>query len=195
MTTPAHPFTSASVSHEAAFEQRVARVETLLTELSHSSDPMLERATREVLSTVLELHRRGLERVLELAAREDAVRDALARDSKVSAMLLLHGLHPVSLGERVKRTIGVVRERFAGKLDSVEAEVLGAGSIVVRIVPAASTCGSTRQAVHQGFEEALLSAVPDADSVSVEFAEAAPMLIQLRLRKTSDPEQRFGGTR
>ena len=175
-----------SMSAEAAFEQRVARIESLLSELSHSSDPMLERATREVLSTVLELHRRGLERVLELAAREDAVKDALARDSRVSAMLLLHGLHPVSLAERVERTLAVVRERFAGKLERVEAEVRGAASVVVRVVPAASACASTRKAVHQGFEEALLRDVPDADSVSVELAQAAPALIQLG---------RAGGTR
>ncbi len=177
---------------EAAFEQRVARIEPLLAELAQASDPMVERATREVLSTVLELHRRGLERVLELAGREDAVREALARDSRVSAMLLLHGLHPVSLAERVKRAVELVRERCGGKVDSVEAEIQGAAAVVVRIVPAANACASTRTALHNDFEQALLSAVPDADSVMVEFAEAAPALIQLRLKK-ADPGQRAGG--
>ena len=193
MSTPAQE--PAALSAEAAFEQRMARIETLLAELSHSNDPMLERATREVLSTVLELHRRGLERVLELAAREDSVREALARDSRVSAMLLLHGLHPVSLGERVKRTVEILRERFPGKVESVEAEVRGGGAVVVRIVPAASACGSTRKAVHKDFEDALASAVPDADSVSVQLTEAAPALIQLRLKKAAEPEQRAGGSR
>ena len=46
----------------------------------------------------------------------------------------------------------------------------------MRVVPAASACGSTRAALKKDFEEALLAAAPDAESLSVEFAEPAPAL-------------------
>jgi hypothetical protein len=184
----------ALASADAAFEQRFARVEGLLAELSRATDPMLERATREVLSTVLELHRRGLERVLEIAAREDSVREALARDGRVSAMLLLHGLHPVSLGERVSRIVNTLGERFRSKLQNIEFEVRGA-AVTVRVVPAASACGSTRQALQKDVTEALLTVTPDAESVVVKLEEPAPALITLRLQRDSDSQQRAGGSR
>ncbi|HEY1536867.1 MAG TPA: hypothetical protein VGF76_22755 [Polyangiaceae bacterium] len=182
------------VSADTAFEQRFARVEGLLAELSRATDPMLERATREVLSTVLELHRRGLERMLELAAREDSVREALARDGRISAMLLLHGLHPVSLGDRVARIIDTLGERFRSKLRNIEFEIRGA-AVTVRVVPAASACGSTRQALQKDVTEALLTAVPDAESVVVELKELAPALVTLRLRRDAGSTQRAGGSR
>jgi hypothetical protein len=190
----AAPHEPAAISADAAFEQRFARVEELLAELSRATDPMVERATREVLSTVLELHRRGLERVLEIAAREDSVREALARDGRVSAMLLLHGLHPVSLGDRVSRMIDTLGERFRSKLDKIEFEVRGA-AVSVRVIPTASACGSTRAALQKDVTEALLTAVPDAESVVVALQEPAPALITLRLRRDSDGEQRAGGSR
>ena len=189
----AGPHEPAAVSADAAFEQRFARVEELLAQLSRATDPMLERATREVLSTVLELHRRGLERVLEIAAREEPVREALARDGRVSAMLLLHGLHPVSLGDRVARVIDTLGERFRSKLQNIDFEVTGA-AVTVRVVPAASACGSTRQALQKDVTEALLSAAPDAESVVVKLEEPAPALITLRLQRDSDSEQRAGGS-
>ncbi|HEX3849687.1 MAG TPA: hypothetical protein VHW01_01905 [Polyangiaceae bacterium] len=184
----------AALSADAAFEQRFARVEGLLAELSRATDPMLERATREVLSTVLELHRRGLERVLEIAAREESVREALARDGRVSAMLLLHGLHPVSLEDRVSRMVDTLGERFRSKLQNIEFEVRGA-IVTVRVAPTTSACGSTRQALQKDINEALLSAVPDAESLVVELKEPAPALVTLRLRRDADSTERAGDSR
>lgn len=184
-----------SAPTDAEFEQRFARIEGLLAQLSHGTDPVLEQITREVLSTVLELHRRGLERALEIAAREDSVREALARDPRVSAMLMLHGLHPVTLNERVSRTVDTLRDRFRSKLESVTVETRGLAAVLVRLVPASSACGSTRSALKKDWEEALLAAVPDAESVVVELSEPAPALVTLRLRKDASTGQAMGGAR
>jgi len=164
------------------FEQRFARVEGLLADLSASSDPQLERSTREVLATVLELHRRGLTRLLEIAALSAKDREALARDARVGAMLLLHGLHPLSLDERVALAVERLRARFQDRLAEVLVQSLS-GTVAVRLVPQARACGSTRATLKRDFEEALLAAAPDADSVSVELAEPAPALVTLRIRR------------
>jgi len=185
---------SADFSADAAFEQRFARVEGLLAELSQAKDPMLERVTREVLATVLELHRRGLERTLEIAAREQPVREALARDARVSAMLLLHGLHPVALSDRVERTVDTLRERFRAKIASVSIESRSA-AVLIRVVPASSACASTRSALQKDCEEALLVAVPDAESVSVELVEATPALVTLRRSRDAGAERGLAGSR
>jgi hypothetical protein len=182
-----------AIAQDADFEQRFARVEGLLAELSHSQDPLVERATREILATVLELHRRGLERVLEIAARDSSAREALAVDPRVSAMLLLHGLHPIPLAERISRTLGTLRDRYRSKLDSVDFEALGEAQVVVRVVPAASACQSTRATLKKDLEDALIAAAPDVQSLLVEFSEAPPALIKLRVRPRSENDQAVGG--
>jgi hypothetical protein len=144
------------------------------------------------LATVLELHQRGLSRVLELSAADAELREAFGRDPRVSAMLLLHGLHPLALDTRVSRAVAGVRERFQSKLADVTVDACG-GAIAVRVVPAASACSGTRVGLKKDFEEALLAAAPDADSLSVELAEPAPALITLRLRR--ETSERAQGSR
>ena len=111
-------------------------------------------------------------------------------------MLLLHGLHPVSLGDRVSRIVDTLGERFRSKLQNIELEVRGA-AVVVRLVPAASACGSTRQALQKDVTEALLRrSARRAESVVVKLEEPAPARSSLlRLQRDSDSEQRAGGSR
>jgi hypothetical protein len=163
------------------FERRFARVESLLSALARSPDASAQEAAREVLSTVLELHQRGLARLLELVACDGAVRQELASDARVSAMLLLHDLHPQPLDERVARTLQVLRARYRGKIDDLDAELTAQGELRVRLRPAASACGSTRQALLKDVEDALIAAAPEAASLRVEAIDAEPALIQLRL--------------
>jgi hypothetical protein len=186
---------SATMAEDAEFEQRFARVEGLLAELGHSSDPLLERATREILATVLELHRRGLERALRLAAHENSMREALAADPRVSAMLLLHGLHPIPLAERVSRALEPLRERHRSKIESITFEASESAEIRVRVAPTASACQSTRASLKKDLEAALIAAAPDVAALFIDIIAAPPALITLRVRPHSDNEQALGGTR
>ena len=64
---------------------------------------------REIVQAVLDLHGAGLERILgHLADAGDRRRvlDACARDEVVGGLLLLHGLHPLDLEERVLQRAG-----------------------------------------------------------------------------------------
>jgi hypothetical protein len=184
-----------SLEDDRAFEQRFARVEALLAELAQASDPMVERNAREVLSSVLELHRRGLARVLEIAAPSASIREALATDPRASALLLLHGLHPIPVAERVERALSAARVSYAAKIESIEAEALSVDAIVVRITAAASACTSTRAAIKKDFEAALSAAVPDVASVQLEIVEPAPALITLRVRPQKEAARAGGETR
>ena len=186
---------STTRAEDLEFEQRFARVEPLLGELQRSTDPLLERATREILATVLELHRRGLERVLEIAGREQPVREALSADDRVSAMLMLHGLHPIPLRERASRSLAVLRDRYRSKLASLDFDVTAGSEIVVRVVPAANACQSTRATLKKDVEEALIAAAPDARRVLVEISEPPPALITLRVRSGTETTPVLGGQR
>lgn len=85
---------------DGSFDARMARVESLLAEIESSSDAPLVERTRELVATILELHRAGLERLaLRLEGSTEAVRaaSALRRDDPlVDSLFELHG---IALGE------------------------------------------------------------------------------------------------
>ena len=59
------------------------------------------------MQAVLGLHGAGLERIL--THLDDATLDACVRDEIVGGLLLLHGLHPLELEERVREALEQVR--------------------------------------------------------------------------------------
>src|SRR5438105_12281966 len=86
------------------------RIETLIVDLEGLSPPAREKA-RELLAAVLQLHRAGLARMLELAAPRRA---ELASDPLVSSLLVLHDLHPRGMAERVAGAVDRARGELAG---------------------------------------------------------------------------------
>jgi len=88
------------------------RIELLL-EASAAAGPVARERAEELVRLVVELYGTGLERVLELAheagALDDDLLGALAADELVSSLLLVHGLHPYGVEERVERALDGVR--------------------------------------------------------------------------------------
>jgi Fe-S cluster biogenesis protein NfuA len=109
-------------------------------------------------------------------------------------MLLLHDLHPLSLEARVAHAVDGLRERLHGKLEDVSVDARD-GRIGLRIVPVRGSCGSTRSTLKREFEDTLLAAAPDAESISVELTEPAPALVTLRLRRLENGEHENRGPR
>ena len=67
--------------------------------------------------------------------------------------------------------------------------------MVVDGLPVTGTCASTRATLKRDFEEALLVAAPDAESVSVDLTEPPPALVTLRLRRPENDKHSNGGPR
>jgi hypothetical protein len=129
----------------------IADLEALVADLETMTEPVARERARGVVAGVLELHRAALARILDAAGAATAAR--LADDEVVAPILVLHGLHPMSLPERV--TAAAARLRAAG----VEVDVLEATADGVRV----RLSRGDRMAV----ERALLAAVPDAAAIVV----------------------------
>ncbi len=97
----------------AEFQARLQRLDALLQDVERLADPAARAQVGEVVQALLDLHHAGLESILERleAAGQPgaAVLDACARDDQAGGMLLLHGLHPFSLEERVLQALEQVR--------------------------------------------------------------------------------------
>jgi len=107
----------------------------------------------------MELHREGLERLVELLPDHAA---EVAGDPLVSGLLLLHDLHPLDLHTRVTRALD--RPEFA----SVQLVSTAGGEVRIRI--------RGDRGVRAAVEAVVGEAAPDAVSV---FIEGSPDFVPL----------------
>src|SRR5215210_9419793 len=94
-------------------QELVERVQDLLGSLDEIADPVAQARVQELVGAVLELYGAGLERILGVLADagEPAlpIRDALLDDGIVASLLLIHGLYPIPLEERVMQALDGMR--------------------------------------------------------------------------------------
>jgi Fe-S cluster biogenesis protein NfuA/nitrite reductase/ring-hydroxylating ferredoxin subunit len=131
----------------------------------------------ELVQALLELYAGGLERVLALAAAHDGgglVAD-LTADELVSHLLLLHGLHPVPVQERVRGALEEVRPYLESHGGNVELLGVDEGVVRLRLQGSCSGCPSSSATLQLAIEDAIRKAAPDVEDIRAEGAvEAAP---------------------
>jgi Fe-S cluster biogenesis protein NfuA len=158
----------------------IARVEELLDELDSVPDERARAMATALVQALLDVYGEGLARLVgHVAERDDgALAAALAHDEHVAPLLILHGLHPVPLEERVRAGLDEVRPYL--ELHGGDVELLGIDDGVVRLQlqGSCSGCPSAAITLKHAVEEAIQKAAPDVAGI---VAEDAPALIQLEV--------------
>ena len=156
------------------FQARLRRLEGLIREVERFPDPAARECARGIVQAVLDLHAAALDRLLgHVADAGDAGRAVLgacAADDLVGGLLLLHGLHPVGLEDRVRRALDRVRPRLRHYGGGVE--LLGVEDGVVRLRLRGGDDGPA-DAVRGLIEDVLTADAPDAAGVEFEGEPAA----------------------
>jgi Fe-S cluster biogenesis protein NfuA len=160
------------------FQGRMQHLDVMLREAEHLADPAARDRLRQIVQAVLELHGTGLERLLDLVAEAgDAGRgilDACARDDVVSGLLLLHGLHPSDLDERVRQALDSVRPYLRSHGGNVILLKVADGVVRLRLEGSCKHCSSSTVTMQLTVEEAIFARAPDVTAVEVEQAEESP---------------------
>jgi len=157
------------------FHRRLARVEELISQLEQQPDSPIRQQVRELIQELLELHGRGLEKILAKIYDADpqgqATIDDLGHDPLLSGLLLLHGLHPLDLETRVREALDRVRPRLGLHGGSVElVAVTQEGGVRLRLEGNCHGCPSSRVTLRSTIEEELDALAPDIVSLEVEGA-------------------------
>ena len=154
------------------FQVKVQRIGALVGELDNIADPEARVSAKALVQLLLDLHATGLERVLEIVAKNgDAGQraiDDLGQDALVSSLLVLYGLHPLDLETRVAQAVEKVQPRV--RKGGGELELLGMESGVVRLQLQVTghACGSTGKTLKAMVEDALYEAAPDVGELRIE---------------------------
>src|SRR6202453_2685163 len=162
---------------EKDFQTKVQRIGELVGQLEKVSDPESRACAKTLVQVLLDLHAAGLERAMEIIAKDGETRqhviDDLGRDPLVSSLLVLYGLHPLDLESRVARAIEKVQPQVrkgGGELNLLGVE---GGVIRLHLQVTGHGCGSTGKTLKKIVEDALYEAAPDMNGLAIEGLEEA----------------------
>ncbi len=172
-------------------QELVADVERLLEDLETLADPVARQTATGVVQALLELYGTGLERIVdEIAARDDdgEIARAFAEDELVSHLLLLHGLHPVPVAERVREALREVRPYLESHGGNVELLAVEGATVRLRMQGSCSGCPSSAMTLKLAIENAIQKVAPEIEDVvaAEEEPTAPPPLLQIEIAPTVD---------
>jgi Fe-S cluster biogenesis protein NfuA/nitrite reductase/ring-hydroxylating ferredoxin subunit len=148
------------------FERKAQRVESLVQEIEALEDEGAKRSAVEAVQALLDLHGDALHRILELAGPEAVAR--LAQDEAVSGLLLLHGLHPIALEDRVRQALDGVRPYLGSHGGGVEVLAIREGVVRLRLEGSCHGCPSSTATLKYAIEQAIMEGAPDVARIDVE---------------------------
>lgn len=155
----------------------VAHVERLLDRLDGLPDPAARETATAVVQALLELYGEGLSR---MAARLGPAQTRMLADGDelVAHLLLLHGLHPVEVEQRVRDALAGVRPYLESHGGDVELLGVEGGVVRLRLEGSCDGCPASAMTLKLAIEEAVLAAAPDVERVEASGV-AAPVQSQL----------------
>ena len=148
------------------------RIERLL-EASAASGPLAVERSEELVRLVVTWYGAGLERLLDLAydagVLNDELIEAIATDPTVSPLLLVHGLHPYSVEERVGRALDTVRPYMGSHGGDVEfLGISDDGAVQLRMLGSCDGCAATAVTLDHAVREAIEAAAPEITGIELE---------------------------
>lgn len=149
----------------------IGRVEGLLEELESLTDPAARDVALGTVQAVLELYGAGLKRIVGRVGEFQTT--ALATDELIEHLLLLHGLHPVSVEDRVRSALEGVRPYLGSHGGDVELLGVSDGVARVRMQGSCEGCPASAMTLKLAIEDAVLKAAPDVERVEAQDDGAA----------------------
>jgi Fe-S cluster biogenesis protein NfuA/nitrite reductase/ring-hydroxylating ferredoxin subunit len=155
-----------------AHDALLLRVQELQAKLDSTGDPATRDLAEELVSAVVQMYGAGLERIvgslLDAGEEGERLAAALAEDELVAALLLIHDLHPVPLGERVQGALEQVRPYMESHGGDVELLLLEDGVARISLQGSCSDCAASAVTLELAIKQALEEAAPDLEGLEVE---------------------------
>ncbi|MDQ6636887.1 MAG: NifU family protein [Candidatus Dormibacteraeota bacterium] len=162
------------------FDRRLQQTESLINEVEALADEEVKGRAVEAIQALLNLHGEGLERTLELIAdssnQGQALIDELGSDPVVGGLLLLHGVHPLGLEDRVHQALDKVRPYLGSHGGNVQLVGVDEGVVRLRLEGTCHGCASSAVTLKFAVEREIMEAAPDVVAIEVadDSAERPP---------------------
>lgn len=144
----------------------IARVQELTAQLEEVQDFQARAVADELVASIMQLYGEGLERIME--AVDEPTRARFADDGVIASLLLIHGLYPVSLEDRVLEALDSVRPYMESHGGDVELVAIEDGVARMRLVGHCKGCPASEATLELAIKKALEDAAPDLEGLEVE---------------------------
>ncbi|ACZ39905.1 NifU family protein [Sphaerobacter thermophilus] len=147
-------------------DDRAARLDAMLARIESFPEPELRDQALGAIQELLAFYGDGLGRALAiLVARDPTLPAALAEDELVAHILLLHGLHPVPVEERVGQALDRVRPYLHSHGGDVDLLEIVDGVARVRLRGTCRGCPASAVTLRLAIERAVHELAPDLDGI------------------------------
>jgi Fe-S cluster biogenesis protein NfuA len=159
------------------FQERTGQIDRLVQRVTAFADENARTISLELLQSMMDLHGAAMSRIVELLSESgEAGRKTLANlasDPLICGLLVLYGLHPVSLEKRVAQAIDKVQPQLKKHGGSVELIAVTNDTVSVRVQAFGPGCGSAPDAMKATVEQAIREAAPEVAAIAVEGVSQA----------------------
>lgn len=163
-------------------------IDRLLGDLNARLEPRAFDQAVELVQLVTELYGAGLARVIDLAGEAvggeaPAFVRRLADDELVASLMIVHGLHPDGLSQRIAAALDKVRPFLGGHGGDVELLAIDeeVGAVHLRLLGSCDGCPSSAVTLRMTVERAIHEAAPEIETIDVEEPSAEPVMTQVTL--------------
>jgi hypothetical protein len=174
---------------DAQLRAESAQIDQLLTELRELVPLPAWSRIEQVIRRIVALYAGGLSRALahalDAGALPDELDDLVSADDLLASLLALHGLHPRSPEERIRRALAEVAVTLGLPADGLVLAELREG-VVVQCSTGSLGGGAMSERVAEGvIRRAIEAAAPEIASIQItgHAAARAPDLVQIRPRR------------
>lgn len=158
----------------AEFQKYAGQIERLVEQVNGFADETARAAALELMQSLMDLHGAGLTRIIEVLSESgDAGSNVLAKigeDPFICGLLVLYGIHPVPLEQRVARAIEKVAPQLRKQGGSAELLSVDEGVVRLTIQSSGNGCHSSPDALLVLVEQAIRESAPEVIEVKDEGA-------------------------
>jgi Fe-S cluster biogenesis protein NfuA len=159
------------VANDGEFQEQVRQLGKLIAQFDELPDGATKTAARDLVQLLMDVHGRGLERVMEIVFDSgdsgQKIIDRLGQDSIVGNLLLLYSLHPDGLEARIQSALDRMRPRLRKLACTIELENVQEGAVQVRLATSGHSCGSSTKDLRSIVEDGMFEFAPDVTSLEI----------------------------
>ncbi len=178
---------------ETNLQQMNAEIEGLVQRVESIADPEIRGDVVTLIRSVMDLHGAGLKRMLDvLSSSGEAghqILTAIAADELAGSLLLLHGIHPTDIEERISQAIGKLATNLRAHGTSLKLLEIRDGVVRVQLQHTGhgSGCSSTPAVLQDAVRECVYAAAPEITAIEFEDSTALSSLVQLSATGIAPP--------
>jgi Fe-S cluster biogenesis protein NfuA/nitrite reductase/ring-hydroxylating ferredoxin subunit len=150
----------------------VERVQELTERIEAIEDFGTRMLAEELASSIVQLYGEGIDRIFAALDRDGLsaaqARDLLVNDGVVASLMLIHGIYPVPLQERVVQALDSVRPYMESHGGDVELVGVEDGIARLRLSGHCKGCAASASTLELAIEKALEDFAPDLLGLDVE---------------------------